>query len=236
MDGFVNGIVRPLSAYAQQGAGPEEMTRMFCTICRHLIASGSLDARYAERFPGAATPRCMGGSFDERGEALADLSAAARYLGVSEIPRLVPAVKVNMARCLDRSSSRDDVASFPGRLQDVRGNIQQPLPPQFGASKHLADILLEAHEGDASVLAACNIRFTDEIGSIVGSIGIASSVLGRDPTGRITGVREKVRDGCRALADPGHFGIEPCLYLFGRTSLELASLMVEIDGSLEGGR
>src|SRR5512137_1070389 len=102
VSGFVERMVRPLSAYAQQGAGGDEMTRMFCTLCGHLIASGAIDPRYSERFPGSEPPRChSGNTVDERGEVIAELSAAARYLGRSPVPELIPAVKVNLARCIE---------------------------------------------------------------------------------------------------------------------------------------
>jgi predicted fused transcriptional regulator/phosphomethylpyrimidine kinase/predicted transcriptional regulator len=230
---FVGNLVRPLSAYAQQGAGREEMTRMFCSLCRHLISSGALDDRYAERFPGSPPPRCFSGStYDERGEAIADLSAAVRYLGRVPLPDLVPAVKVNMARCLEAASSRDDVASFPGRLQDVMGTIRQVMPPQFGVSHHLADMLLEAHGSDRSVTAVANIRLSEPILRSLQMSGIAFAPL-RRADGRIEGIGEGIGRGSRALADPGDFGIEPCLYIFGGSSLEVASRIVELGISMK---
>jgi hypothetical protein len=159
--------------------------------------------------------------------------AAARFLGTSPIPDLIPAVKINLARCLESAGSRDDVASFPGRLQDIMGSIRQMMPPQFGVSHHLADILLEAHAADGSVLSVANIRLNDDIRGTLSRIGVPVGDLERDAEGSVHGIGARVGEGFLALADPGDFGIEPCLYMFGGSSLEVASRLVEIGRSME---
>jgi len=236
LDGMVVPMVKALTAFALQGATPDGMTEAFCRRCSEMIADGALDARYAERFPGSSPPRCertvLG---DERSAVIEELVASARYLSGVPLPDLVPAVKMNLAQCLRSASGREDVASFPGRLQDVDGLVRLILPPQFGASRHLAEILLRAHSADRSVMAVANIRFSRELSAALSKELRVLSNLER-VEGRIHGIEELVSEGYRLLADPGDFGIEPCLYVLGRTSLEVARELVTIQKTIgEGG-
>jgi XRE family transcriptional regulator, thiamine biosynthesis regulator len=230
----VESLSRSLSVYAMQGASPDEMTEMFCRGCSDLLCSDALARRYAERFPGSRFTRCDRSSgHDDRSMVLVELEASIKYLSKYPIGQLIPAVKMNIAQCVRDAGDRGDVASFPGRIQDVDGTINQILPPRFGASKHLADFLLEAHSYDPSILAVANTRLSNEVRMAFFKLGIELSYLERGPVG-IMPFGDQVKEGSRVLADPGDFGIEPCLYVLGRSSLELTRTLVDVHKIIVG--
>ena len=74
------------------------------------------------------------------------------------IMSVLPNVGMNIAACLQSASSIEEVAAVPGKITPVEGELRTHGKPQFGTSKHLAEMLLEAKSIDASKCAIINIR------------------------------------------------------------------------------
>ena len=112
----------------------------------------------------------------DRLSVLDQLSAAARRLENAHAGNLVPEVQCNLGMGLSGAQSADDVAAFPGRLIRVRRDIRSVAPPEFGASSHVARIILTAMRKDPSKRSVMNIRYDDSIlGACRGlSLSIAS--------------------------------------------------------------
>ena len=231
---FLAPIIRNLSAYAIQGATPDEMTSMFCRRCQEMMGSEVFMRRYAERFPGSSIAACDIHDLGEgRTSVLEELSASARFLNGRDLHDLIPAVKMNMAQCTGNAVDRGDVASFPGRLQDTDGKVRQTSPPQFGVSRHLAGILLEAHAADPSIRAVISAGLSSKVRDAIVRMGLRSSDIDRDGSG-ILHFSGEIKKGIRILADPGDFGIEPCLYIMGGSSLEISRTVVDLQDTLNG--
>ena len=79
-------------------------------------------------------------------------------LDARTIMPVLPNVGMNIAACLQTANSVDEVAAVPGKITSVDGELRTHGKPQFGSSKHLAELLLEARNIDASKSAIINIR------------------------------------------------------------------------------
>ncbi|MBW2020844.1 MAG: bifunctional hydroxymethylpyrimidine kinase/phosphomethylpyrimidine kinase [Deltaproteobacteria bacterium] len=77
------------------------------------------------------------------------------------IGHLVPEVQSNLGYALPFAETHADVAAFPGRLVRIGENIEAVSGPAFGASQHIASIILTAMRHDPGFRSAMNIRFSE---------------------------------------------------------------------------
>ncbi|HUR68717.1 MAG TPA: thiamine-phosphate synthase family protein [Candidatus Thermoplasmatota archaeon] len=90
--------------------------------------------------------------------ALQDLKGALRILeGVAGIAPLVPHVGTNVARALPGVKDASEVAAVPGRLFVMRGALKVPAAPEFGVSRHMAEVLVAVARADPARLACLNL-------------------------------------------------------------------------------
>src|SRR5687768_12332345 len=80
---------------------------------------------------------------DDGARILENLRAASERIRRLKLAKLVPQVRSNLAMAAPEATSIRHVAAFPGRLIELRGEIREIAPAEFGASSHLADILLK---------------------------------------------------------------------------------------------
>ncbi len=99
----------------------------------------------------------------ERRSVLAQLSAAARRLENTHAGDLVPEVQCNLGMGLTGACSAGDVAAFPGRLIRLHRDLRAVAPPEFGASSHVARIILTAMGTDPTKKSVMNIRYDESI-------------------------------------------------------------------------
>ena len=107
----------------------------------------------------------MAAVFDpkKRFEVVQGLSAAVEILKQNRIGLLIPEVQSNIGVGLPDAHSAEDVAAIPGRIVKNGSDIFTVAPPQFGASQHVAKIVLTAMRFDPAMRAVMNIKFTDSI-------------------------------------------------------------------------
>jgi hydroxymethylpyrimidine/phosphomethylpyrimidine kinase len=74
---------------------------------------------------------------------------------------LVPEVQSNLGYAVPFAETRADVAAFPGRLVRLGEKIVPVSGPAFGASRHIATIILTAMRHDPEFRSAMNIRFSE---------------------------------------------------------------------------
>ena len=99
----------------------------------------------------------------KRFEVIQGLSAAVEILKQNRIGLLIPEVQSNIGVGLPDAHSAEDVAAIPGRIVKNGSDIFTVAPPQFGASQHVAKIVLTAMRFDPAMRAVMNIKFTDSI-------------------------------------------------------------------------
>ncbi len=110
---------------------------------------------------------------------LDQLSAAARRLERAHAGNLVPEVQCNLGMGLADARSTGDVAAFPGRLIRLRRDIRSVAPPEFGASSHVARIILTAMRRDPDKRSVMNIRYEESILGACRSLGLSIASFDR---------------------------------------------------------
>jgi predicted fused transcriptional regulator/phosphomethylpyrimidine kinase len=142
-------------------------------------------------------------------------------------------VKLNLAYALPGAKTKDQVASFPNRLPDHQGRIGEPRPPEFGSSRHLSSVLLAASKGRHSISAVMNTRSGPDVFSALRAIGEEVAILDRAKQTIEGFLSEEGTLKTPFIVDPGDFGIEPCLYIFGTSPLEVVHRAFELHQALK---
>ncbi|MGZ5562701.1 MAG: thiamine-phosphate synthase family protein [Halobacteriota archaeon] len=76
--------------------------------------------------------------------------------GCAEFTALIPEVRTNLVYALPKAKTRDDVLAVDGRITVVRGLPHAAGKPRFGASSHMARLLVELRKTDSTLRAAVN--------------------------------------------------------------------------------
>jgi predicted fused transcriptional regulator/phosphomethylpyrimidine kinase len=109
----------------------------------------------------------------------------------------------------------------------MRGRINVPANPEFGASQHVAETVLAAAAVDETVGGALNLATSDALLDAGRDAGIDPLEFDADYDDRCTRLRERFaeRGGApRMIYHRGAFGVEPITYVLGETAVEAASL------------
>lgn len=91
------------------------------------------------------------------------VTAAVETLKENRIGDLIPEVQSNIAVALADARKHEDIIAFPGRIIKNGKDIVTLAPPCFGASKHVANIVLTVLRFDPTQRAVMNIKYTDSI-------------------------------------------------------------------------
>jgi hydroxymethylpyrimidine kinase/phosphomethylpyrimidine kinase len=167
--------------------------------------------------------------------------AVARLKGEEHVGGLIPEVSSNLGYALSLAQDKNDVAAFPGRIVRVQDGIATINPPAFGASQHIASIILTVMEHDPSFRSAMNIRYSPAI--MQGCKDVGLRVVGFDrgdepqevaeAEGRSLGwgVRKVLIDAGKVpdvIYDEGGWGKEPMIRILGKDPAEVAGQVIKI--------
>jgi predicted fused transcriptional regulator/phosphomethylpyrimidine kinase/predicted transcriptional regulator len=184
----------------------------------------------------------LGGRDDnlsERAIVIGDMQEALGTIeSSSSFERIVPQVRANLVVCTLDAKSVEDVAGVPGRITIVGGRAVSLVSPQFGASRHTAEILLNARDIWPKVRACLCISGKPEVVKASSKVGFRVTSIAnsesdaRKIVDRLRIMMERTDKAVRhpAIHVPGGFGVEPILYLFGKTAAELSKKCVKISG------
>jgi hydroxymethylpyrimidine/phosphomethylpyrimidine kinase len=76
---------------------------------------------------------------------------------------LIPEVQTNFGYALPYAETAEDIAAFPGRIIRFYNEITTVAAPAFGASQHIASIILTVMRYHPGYRSAINIRFSEEL-------------------------------------------------------------------------
>jgi len=151
---------------------------------------------------------------------------------------LVPAVQMNIGFALQNATNIEDVAAFPGRISVHKGKIYLKGEPCFGASSHVARLILGMMRRYPFVRSCANIRYDKAIIETAERKGLWVLFFDRQKEPEsIKAVEGKSLDflsehalsGIETLPDIiydiGDMGKEPMIRLFGRDPLEVIKKM-----------
>src|SRR5512139_1623108 len=180
----------------------------------------------------------------ERYRVVQELKRAAEVLKGEEIGRLIPEVSSNLGYALPFAEGVEDVAAFPGRIVRFRDSATTYGDPEFGASRHVASIILTVMEFDPEYCSAMNIRHSRETvaqlrrkGFLVGRFDrrLEPKKLKKHEGSSLEwGVGEVLRKMKRVpdlIYDEGDVGKEPMIRVLGRTPLEVVEKILKVVGS-----
>ncbi|MEW6443034.1 MAG: bifunctional hydroxymethylpyrimidine kinase/phosphomethylpyrimidine kinase [bacterium] len=165
----------------------------------------------------------------ERYQVLALLEKVGREVQKhTALGRLAPEVQSNLGFALPLAASPDEVAAFPGRLVRLPEGLAPVRAPAFGASRHIASVILAAMRIHPELRSAMNIRFSEEVLARAGGHGfrIAFFDRAREPEevkrregstlewGTLQALRE-APSRPDLICDRGEAGKEPMIRLLG---------------------
>lgn len=158
-----------------------------------------------------------------------------------QVAGLAPEVGINVAMALSSAEGEDDVAAIPGRLMRVLRGVKASSCPDFGASRHLARYLLEMMKHDRRKRAAINIKYSEEILSVLRGMGLKVSFYNRGEEPEEIkciegmtipwGVRQavaRIGEAPDVIYHRGDLGKEAMIVLFGEDASALARMVAEI--------
>ena len=182
-----------------------------------------------------ANPLVVGERERARGEVLDRLARALAFLESLEgAGILVPEVQSNLCEAIPLARGHGDVAGISGRIVRWREGMRAVGCPSFGASRHVANIVLTAMRFDPEMRSAMNIKYNKEWIPILDAspLEVASFSRAQEPPE----VKERegstlewgVKEVCSALGrvpdiiyDEGDVGKEPMIRVLGKNALNV---------------
>ncbi len=167
----------------------------------------------------------------ERANILGDLMEAYRILStIDGFNKIIPEVRTNIVMCTKDAGKVEDVAGFPGRITVIKGKASIVSPPKFGASKHLATILLKAHKINPEINSCTCIRYSGKIDACLKASGYRLLYMDRRKFKDIINFMNSLKslNMNDVIVDLGGRGIEPVAYLFAQSATEIARRVKQI--------
>jgi hydroxymethylpyrimidine/phosphomethylpyrimidine kinase len=138
---------------------------------------------------------------------------------------LVPEVGVNIGYALPFAADVDDVAGLEGRIVKVGDKVDTLAHIDFGASKHVAKIILTAMRHNHKSRSAMNLRFSDELVERCKSAGFSVAEFDRSEEPERVSTMEWGTESAilnhgsvpDVVFDRGSVGKEPMVRLLGES-------------------
>nr|MDO8133375.1 thiamine-phosphate synthase family protein [Candidatus Njordarchaeum guaymaensis] len=224
-----------------------------CKLCMKLKSGGITCSLHKESVPELSDEECKVclrlyseevEPISERINVINNIRVAISKLSESkEFLKVIPEVRPNLVMATSNAKSEVEVAGIPGRIIVVREHLKTLSEPEFGASVHLANVILAVMEKNKDVRAAINIAFNDKVEQAMLGLdmkvyrfsraNLPSDVVERNPVSwavrKASNELGKIPD---ALVDEGGYGVEPATYLFGSSSVEVAEKAIKIAETL----
>jgi hydroxymethylpyrimidine kinase/phosphomethylpyrimidine kinase len=172
-----------------------------------------------------------------------ELKKAAEILKKHKVGHLIPEVASNLGYALPQAEGMEDVAAFPGRIVRWRDSVATFGDPEFGASKHIANIILTVMKFNPEYCSAMNIRYSKENVAQLKKKGFLVGYFDRrlEPkrvkekegsslewgVGKVLGKSKRVPD---FIYDEGDVGKEPMIRVLGRDPGEVIEKILKALG------
>ncbi|MDY6775255.1 MAG: thiamine-phosphate synthase family protein [Halobacteria archaeon] len=238
MEETVETIARRID---DDGIGGYEILSELLELVREFEDRGPICEVHEDEMPsleGLGCDLCVRGSDEEllaERTALSSVRKGARKLANSpRVAEYVPNVGTNVVTALPDAEDETDVAAVPGRIYTMRGRINIPANPEFGASQHVARAVLAAKRVDTDVRGCVNLATSESLLESTEDGGLDIVEFDASYDSLQTDLFEVFRefDGVPDIAyHEGGFGVEPITYVFGETAVEageLASSLVDV--------
>lgn len=177
----------------------------------------------------------------EREQVLEELSLALQKLEAKPLGDLIPEVRSNLGYALPGAVSFQDVAAVPGRISQAGKRILFFRQPAFGASRHIARVILAAMRHDPKMRSAMNIRYSQDVIEACRKAGLSLACFDRREEPKEVKEREgstlewgtdraisslgRVPD---AVYDQGDQGKEPMVRILGQNPQEVVGKLLRV--------
>ena len=162
-----------------------------------------------------------------------------------EFASLVPEVRVNLVYALPGARSTQEVAAVEGRITVVQGLPRAPGIPTFGASDHMARLVIQVRNYDPGVNAGINFKcdkaiievvkeYCSQNGLLFGWIDRTEEPAGvAEPDGssmpwKIKQLVERYGAVPRLFYEGEGWGKEPLFVALGSDAVKVTTIAVEI--------
>jgi len=179
----------------------------------------------------------------ERYSVIEELKRAMEMLKEEKAGYLIPEVSSNLGYGLPYAEEWADVAAFPGRIVRFKDSVATFGDPEFGASRHVANIILTVMQFNPEYRSAMNIRYSKEKvtqlegkGFLIGRFDRRlepKKVKEKEGSSLEWGVKEVIRKLNRVpdfVYDEGDIGKEPMIRVLGRNPIEVVNKIMKVAG------
>jgi len=180
----------------------------------------------------------------ERYRVIQDLKRAVEVLQENKIGHLIPEVSSNLGYALPQAEGIGDVAAFPGRIVRFKDSMATHSGPEFGASQHVANIILTVMKFDPEYCSAMNIRYSKENVEKLKGKGFLIGHFDRRFEPKLVKQREgfslewgvgevlkKMKLVPDFIWDKGAVGKEPMIRVLGRNPMDVVTKILTIANS-----
>ncbi len=209
----------------------DESIEQLCIFCQSQKIGGLLCRLHRIENPDLETCEvCIRGvAPDPRSDILESLLQSMEILRVSStFPNLIPQVQSQLVMSLPDAVTIDDIAGFPSRISVQKNRAYTFTGPEFGASKHLGEILLVVQRQYPEKRAAIVIKYTKGMETKFTQLKLRHIEVSRkrleteagSDQALLTAITEALASNVSfdVIIDKGYFGIEPVAYIFGNTA------------------
>jgi len=180
----------------------------------------------------------------ERYQVIQELKKAVEVLKENKMGHLIPEVSSNLGYALPYAEGVGDVAAFPGRIVRFKDSVATHSDPEFGASRHVANIILTVMKFYPEYCSAMNIRYSQEMVTKLKDKDFLvthfdrrrepKKVKEREGSSLEWGVGEVLKKMKRVpdfITDEGDVGKEPMIRVLGRTPKDIVQKILKAVGS-----
>lgn len=233
-----------LTTYLAQGKPIQEAVYLAKHFTRKAIAAS---------FPlgkgiGPTNPIYLLDNLHAKYEVLEALEQAWRFLQAFECRELIPEIQTNLGYALpwpelSWPEGRMDVAAFPGRIVGLERGVARLSSPRFGASSHVARIILTVMRFDMAKRSAMAIRYRPDFLETARHLGYSIAEFSRlnepedsknrEGSSLIWGVTEAIRTTGSVpdlIYDLGDVGKEPVIRVLGNHPMDVIKKALRIGG------
>jgi hydroxymethylpyrimidine/phosphomethylpyrimidine kinase len=186
----------------------------------------------------ALPSRIEGMTEEERGRVIESLSQAVGLIVERMDVRLIPEAGMNIVYALPDARGPGDVAGVPGRIVRLGDTVHPVGELAFGASDHVARVVLTAMRFDRRIRSAANIRFSEPILAELDNLlfEVCSFDRTKEPPGVQTmdwGVAFCCREGVPDIIyDRGAAGLEPMIRVLGEDPVMVAHNILKLSNRI----
>ena len=186
----IHGTGCVFSAAITAGLAQGVTVRESIRNAKKYIGEAILGAIYPGNGAPCVEPSALIYKENEKFQTLFELNNAIEIFKKERIGNLIPEVQTNIGLGLSNATKHEDVLAIPGRVIKNGEDIFTGAQPQFGGSRHVANIVLTVMQHEPDQRAVMNIKYTDTLLRICKKLKFKIASFDRAKEPRSVRVRE----------------------------------------------